>query len=264
MGRSRWALAALVLLVLPGLALIGFAWYQPRTPVGRSAAAAPAPPVPTRPTPKPDRAVRVEKITYPASGNGDWLTAPEATRTGGKSGKLLRYRIRVEKDIKGITPTAFAGAVTAALDDPRGWTAGGTLRLRRVGPGQPYDFTIYLATPTTRDKLCQDGGDGYTSCRNGDDVVVNVARWAKGVPDYGAALPVYRQYLVNHEVGHRLGQGHELCPEEGEPAPVMQQQTLGLHGCEPNPWPYRDGQRYAGATGAYDDAPPGREGGRGA
>ena len=69
-----------------------------------------------------------------------------------------------------------------------------------------------------------------------------MARWVKGVPRYGASLTTYRRYVVNHEVGHRLGHGHERCPGRGRPAPVMQQQTLGLHGCTANASPYREGR----------------------
>jgi hypothetical protein len=198
------------------------------------------------------------KIAYPDEGGGEYRTAAAQKSSPPGKGTVLRYRVLVERDIEGVTPGEFARSVQQTLDDPRGWTAEGTRRLRRAGPGQPYDFTIYLVTPATRDKLCQDVPDGYTSCRNGNRVVLNVARWADGVPGYGAPLAVYRQYMVNHEVGHRLGHGHERCPGKGRPAPVMQQQTLGMHGCRPNPWPYLDGERYAGPSGAYDDPVPGR------
>jgi hypothetical protein len=195
-------------------------------------------------------------VTYPVHGHGKWAVAPVRDgRAAGASGQLLRYRVEVEKDIKGVVSATFAQAVGATLADPRGWTAGGQWRFQQVGAGEHADFTIYLATPDTRDDLCDDNPDGYTSCRNGANVVLNVARWVKGVPFAG--LPGYRQYMVNHEVGHKLGNGHQLCPGPGKPAPVMQQQTLGLHGCRLNPWPYPSGHRlYAGRSGQYSDHIP--------
>ncbi|MGQ5264592.1 DUF3152 domain-containing protein [Micromonospora sp. ZYX-F-536] len=202
-------------------------------------------------------------VSYPATGGGRWsVAAAETTPGSGDSGRLMRYRVVVERDIRGLPVADVAASVSATLNDPRGWTAGGDRRLRRVGAGGPVDFTIYLATPGTRDTLCQDVPDGYTSCRNGDRVVLNVARWVEAVPGYGAGLAAYRQYMVNHEVGHRFGLGHERCPGRGRPAPVMQQQTLGLHGCTANAWPYPGGVRYRGPIGAYDDAIPPREGAR--
>ncbi|MEV6350242.1 DUF3152 domain-containing protein [Actinoplanes sp. NPDC051851] len=204
------------------------------------------------------------RITYPAAGGGRFtVAAAETAAPAGRAGRLKRYRVAVERDIRGVTAADFAAAVTATLRDPRSWTAGGQWRLTRVGPGGPADFTVRLVTPQTRDRLCAGAPDGYTSCRNGDRVVINVARWAKGVPGYGAPLAAYRQYVVNHEVGHALGQAHELCPARGALAPVMQQQTLGMHGCTPNAWPYLRGDRYRGRIGAYDDPVPRRESGRG-
>jgi hypothetical protein len=185
------------------------------------------------------------RITYPEHGQRRWSVA--AAQTGpasGRGGRLLRYRVAVERDIRGLATASFAQAVQATLADRRGWTAGGLWRFQRVGVGEPYDFTIYLVTPDTRDVLCADVPDGYTSCRNGDRVVLNVDRWVHGVPAYGTTLANYRTYMVNHEVGHRLGHGHQRCPGEGEPAPVMQQQTLGLRGCEANSWPYLGGRYY--------------------
>ena len=174
----------------------------------------------------------------------------------GRGGKLLRFRVAVENGIDGVAPDEFAAAVTTTLGDPRSWIAGGQWRLQLVGPGQPHDFTVHLVTPATRDKLCGDGYDRYTSCRNGNNVVLNVARWADGIPGYGAGLDTYRQYMVNHETGHRLGHGHERCPAPGQPAPVMEQQTLGLHGCVANAWPYPNGTLYKGPAGSYNDPIP--------
>ena len=69
------------------------------------------------------------------------------------------------------------------------------------------------------------------------------SRWAQGSRTYGdKAMVSYRQMLINHEVGHRLGHGHVNCRTPGALAPVMQQQTksLDIDGikCKPNPWVY--------------------------
>ena len=210
----------------------------------------------TSPAPEPMPTTARPEVSYPQAGGGKWTIATGRTTISGRAGRLMRFQVAVEKEISGVDAVQFAAQVFATLGDPRGWTAGGGFRFQRVGPGEPRDFTVYLATPATRDALCADGYDRYTSCRKGDRVVLNVARWAVGVPHYGADLDVYRAYMVNHEVGHRLWQGHELCPGKGRLAPVMQQQTLGLHGCVANAWPYVDGSRYAGRSGAYDDPVP--------
>ncbi|TCB97146.1 DUF3152 domain-containing protein [Micromonospora zingiberis] len=248
-GRTPLRLVAVPLVTV---LLAGCAPAAPTVPA--------APVVPAPPTAGPTLAVEPvaspPPISYPAEGGNRWHIADGEPASGSGSGRLLRYRVAIERDIDGIPPTDFAAEVTEILSDPQGWTAGGQWRLRRVGAGQRHDFTIYLATPRTRDLLCQDTPDGYTSCRNGDRVVLNVARWVKGAPAFGTDLAHYRQYLVNHEVGHRLGMGHELCPGRGRPAPVMQQQTLGLHGCTANGLPYLNGRRHSGRPGVYDDPIP--------
>jgi hypothetical protein len=134
------------------------------------------------------------------------------------------------------------------LGDQRSWIASGQLRLQRVPKSAPAEFTIYLASPSTSETMCAVGGlhtDKFTSCRLPGQVIINDARWLTAIPDYGASLQVYRAYAINHEFGHELGHGHEACLGPGRLAPV-QQQTLGLKGCVANPWPFVDGQRYAG------------------
>ncbi|WP_327006320.1 DUF3152 domain-containing protein [Dactylosporangium sp. NBC_01737] len=200
--------------------------------------------------------VDVPVIRYPVEGGGQFDFAQAAGPVVGGKGTLLSYRVGVERGITGVDAATFGDAVELIYADTRSWPATGNWRLRRAGQGERFDYTIYLATPATRDVLCGNGYDRYTSCRNGNTVVVNVARWARGIPGYGADLTAYRQYVVNHETGHRLGRGHELCPGPGRPAPVMQQQTLGLHGCVANPWPIVDGRPYAGRSGQYNDPTP--------
>jgi hypothetical protein len=135
-----------------------------------------------------------------------------------------------------VDDVAFAAEVSAILDDQRGWGRHGH-RFERVSAAT-YDFRVVLASPVLTDQLCAPlATEGEVSCRNGDDVVLNALRWCVGAESYGDDVAAYRQYLVNHEVGHRLGRRHEPCPGPGLPAPVMMQQTLGLGECLPNPWP---------------------------
>lgn len=170
-------------------------------------------------------------------GAGSLGVVPGGSDVLGTGGPTLRFRVELEDGID-ADGAAFAEAVQVTLGDPRGWGADGRTRFQRVSDGN-YDFRVLLVSPDNVNSFCPglDTG-GYTSCRSGDHAVINLARWLTGVPDYAGDLPTYRQYVVNHEVGHFLGHGHELCGGPGELAPVMQQQTLGLEGCLKNPWPH--------------------------
>lgn len=240
--------------IFPIVVMLAFVAGCSSTPSFSASAASPAPsPVPPSPSRGPV-STDVPVIRYPVAGGGTFDFAATGGPVIGAAGRLLTYRIGVERGITGVDAATFGDAVELVYADPRSWPATGNWRLRRAGAGERHDFTVYLATPATRDVLCGNGYDRYTSCRNGNSVVVNVARWARGIPGY--ELSAYRAYVVNHETGHRLGRGHELCPGPGRPAPVMQQQTLGLHGCVANPWPIVDGRPYAGRSGQYDDPTP--------
>lgn len=209
-------------------------------------------------TPKPAHSPAEPQpvINYPVSGTRSYAVLPGDPTVIGRAGKLMTFQIAIEGGITGVDKGAFAQTVRATYGAPQGWASHGLWRFRQVGPGENPNFTLMLVTPQTRDSICGAAPDRYTSCRIGDRVVLNVARWAHGVPNYGAPLAAYRQYMINHETGHRLGRGHELCPGPGQPAPVMQQQTLGLHGCTPYAWPYLNGVRYKGRLGQYDDPIP--------
>ncbi|WBB96411.1 DUF3152 domain-containing protein [Solwaraspora sp. WMMA2059] len=186
--------------------------------------------------------------SYPQTGPG---TFGYLTGTGpllGWAGELRRFRVAVE-DGTGQRADEFAAIVDATLGDGRSWIASRQFRLQRVPRLDAAEFTIYLATPGTSEQMCALGGlttEKYTSCRLPGQVIINLARWLEAVPHYDGTLAEYRAYVINHEVGHQFGMGHELCPAPGRPAPVMQQQTYGMQGCVANGWPYLDGERYTG------------------
>ena len=170
----------------------------------------------------------------PESGSGEFITAAGSTEAVG-SGVLVTYQVEVERDIP-LDLVKIAEAVDRTLGDPRGWTASGAHALARVDADA--DVRVLLATPETTDALCAplDTG-GRLSCRNGNLVVLNAWRWIHGADPYADDLRNYRRYLVNHEVGHALGNAHEDCPHSGQLAPVMMQQTKGVGECISNPWP---------------------------
>ena len=158
------------------------------------------------------------------------------------TGPLRRFVVEVEDGID-VDGAGFAEAVEETLGDPRSWGNGGQMSFQRVGAeaaaAGEYEFRVSLVSPGSMETYCPGvGTGGYTSCRYGERAVINLARWATAVPGFQGDVATYREYVVNHEVGHALGNGHEGCPGAGELAPVMQQQTYGLEGCTKNAWPY--------------------------
>ncbi|MEV5593021.1 DUF3152 domain-containing protein [Streptomyces sp. NPDC052496] len=165
-------------------------------------------------------------------------------------GEVRRYRVDVEEGL-GLDGELFADAVHKTLNDERSWAHGGRRTFERVGSGDA-DFVITLASPGTTAKWCAKSGLDTTqdnvSCDSAatERVMINAYRWAQGATTYGPGqMHAYRQMLINHEVGHRLGHNHESCSRQGALAPVMMQQTkfLTTDGatCRPNAWPFPAG-----------------------
>lgn len=186
--------------------------------------------------------------SMPLSGASTFGYATTGGQVLGAEGTLRRFQVAVENGID-QQPDAFATTVDRVLADPHGWTAGKDVRFQRVAGTAASEFMIILASAGTAEKICAEGGfhtRQITSCRIPGKIVINLVRWLASTPGYGADLATYQAYAVNHELGHELGNGHETCPAPGQPAPVMQQQTLALAGCVANPWPYLDGKRHQG------------------
>ncbi|MFC8621042.1 DUF3152 domain-containing protein [Streptomyces anulatus] len=271
--RRAVSLAVLALVVVAGTALlVGRPWQDgggpadaasaPTSPVGGPDNASkpledpPPPTPPPSPTPsaaasdkdkdkdkdKKDDGVRAEDI--PASGPGTFTVARAGVDAKGKGSA---YRVEVE-DGTGVDPDRAAEDIAAVLAHPRGWSHGGEHTFRQVADG-PAGLVIKIATPATTDRICGEYGlktRGEVNCRGGEKVMVNLKRWQLGSPQFDGPVSEYRALIVNHEVGHWLGRGHETCPGKGRPAPAMMQQIDGLKGCVANAWPYDAKGRYLG------------------
>ncbi len=152
----------------------------------------------------------------------------------------IRTTVKYQVASRGESDTdfeEFRKEVAEILNDPRGWRSDG-IAFEEVSSGAP--MVIQLATsdqvPTFSSRCTS-----YWSCRVGANVVINQARWEGATDTWnaqeGTTLAAYRHMVVNHEVGHWLGLGHSNCGGAGQKAPLMMQQSKGLNGCKPNPWP---------------------------
>lgn len=149
---------------------------------------------------------------------------------------VVEVAYRVERRVADEATSGFEAVVEATLSDARGWSRAGFRLVRR--DDAPY--LIVLAEGPEVDRLCLPHDTyGEYSCQRREVVALNAERWREATPKWTGDLGTYRQMLVNHEVGHLLGQPHPRvqCPAVGRPAPLMAQQSTELDGCLPNPWP---------------------------
>ncbi|WP_155884938.1 DUF3152 domain-containing protein [Actinomadura flavalba] len=176
--------------------------------------------------------------TLPEGGSGTFHRVPGTGKPGGTGGRVLRYAVEVEGGI-GRGPVAFAQEVERILGGPRGWTAGGRRTFQRVRSSP--DFVVRLASAQTTEKLCSAykiRTEGAANCTAGRQIVLNLHRWAVPESPFDAQPAEHRAYVLNHEMGRRLGLKAMACPGEGRAAPVMQTQHEGLNGCTANAWPF--------------------------
>lgn len=202
---------------------------------------------------------------YTTTGAGTFYEVGAPGMTAGEGSELVvRFAVEVEHgiDTSGYGgDEAFAHMVDATLSDPRGWINDPRFRFEHVSVNDDPSLKIRLTSLDTTAELCGVQIGTETSCRTritGEDtVLLNESRWVRGAVPFQGDLGSYRQYLINHEVGHAVGFAeHVPCPEPNALAPIMMQQTLSLNNaqlremspednypdnpdtCRPNPWPY--------------------------
>jgi hypothetical protein len=220
-----------LLAVLVGVGVLGFARHAGEDPSVAAPSAAPAT--------HSDAATKVPRgqTTLPLRRTGDGYVVVDRVGRAVGNGAPVNYTVEVEPELRRLAPDLQQTVTAALTDDRRGWPR--TTALRQVAEPEVARIRILLATPTTVDILCAAAGyytGGQLSCWNGRFAALNLTRWQQAAAGF-ESVEQYRTYQLNHEFGHGLGYGHEYCPGDGATAPLMMQQTKGLMGCQSNPWP---------------------------
>lgn len=211
--------------------------------------------------------VSIPSVALPAGGEftergtGEFRIVPGISpQVGQGSEHVYTYTVDVEEGVDTVGyggDEAFAELVMQTLANPKSWIKDEKVGFQRVDDPNA-DFHIALTSQMTVRDTCGYDIQVESSCYNADlkRVVLNEPRWVRGAVAYQGDIGSYRQYMVNHEVGHAIGYAqHQPCESPNGLAPVMMQQTFGTanndvseldtHGvveangleCTANPWP---------------------------
>lgn len=149
----------------------------------------------------------------------------------------ITYDISSRGEVKGDLEE-FRKLVAEIYADPRGWIRAG-VKFKEVESGG--QLHVILASGAEVKKASPIVCSDELSCRVGNMALINDTRWMNASDSYnalGVSLLDYRRMVVNHETGHYLGHDHIVyCETTTGLGPVMLQQSTGLRGCKPNPWP---------------------------
>jgi hypothetical protein len=143
-------------------------------------------------------------------------------QTGGGNKPLAFY----------IYPTEFKTEMLSIIAEGKVWPRVFAPVLRP----EKADFTIEIVP---RDKMQQmlirtDPVEYYPNTKkrihfsytlNGNRILLDEDNWRYGVDESRLAIGVYRKYVLQHEIGHVLGYGHQKCLTRK--CPVMYQMTRG-------------------------------------
>jgi hypothetical protein len=153
------------------------------------------------------------------------------------SGDVIRYSVRTNGQVS-TSLEDFSAKVAETLNDEHGWKGAG-VSFEEVDNSDTLVIVLSEADLLpTFDEECTP----QWSCRVGVFAVINDNLWSQASAawnDAGLSLRDYQHMVINHEVGHLLGHfdNESTCAAPGDPAPLMQQQSMDLQGCTFNPWP---------------------------
>jgi hypothetical protein len=181
-------------------------------------------------------AIKIPSLEEPA-----WLQQQNAAEAVARAAatvpisKTVTYSV-TSRGVVTANMAEFRAQANATLNDGRGWSRLG-VAFEEVASGGM--FTLVLSEASQMTSFSPGCGSEY-SCRAGRYVIINQDRWLGATASWnqaGGSLRDYRHMVINHETGHWLGHDHAVCGGVGQPAPVMQQQSISLEGCTFNPWP---------------------------
>lgn len=154
--------------------------------------------------------------------------------------------IHIDDDVD-YSQKIFENKVKKVLLDKDGWQSIAKVKFKFVGK-DVFDkiqtnkkIVINLSTNDTINKKCGFGAEMLSCCdMSTKEVWINFYRWMNGSKHSKLNIYKYRDYVINHEVGHALGRLHTDCPCEDCPAPIMMQHTVSIGNCKPNNKPLKN------------------------
>jgi len=223
-----------------------------------------------------DRAAGLTSLDVPARGDGTLTVVPGKSDPVGK-GPTRWIRIEIEGGVP-IDPGVVTPYVMSILGDAQGWTARGRVSFGRTDGvadiriifaspktalelcPRPHDPAVVdiappdvpggVPTASVSPSIAAAAPSGSTgaspsaspakeeSCADQGIVVVSAYQWAAGIKAYGDDAGAWHDYMINHPIGHLLGEPDATCGGSGQLAPVMQNQELDITPCLANGWPF--------------------------
>lgn len=222
-----------------------------------------------------DALAGITSLSIMETGDQSYTVVSRDAEPTGEAASVRWVRVEYEDGLR-MDGEALSAFVLETLNDPRGWGARG--RYEFVPTEGAPDLRIVIASPYTAALRCpephtaartgaitDDNTDSTAdaqatptpeaptsavatpepttspqeeSCAQRGLVMLSQYDWIAGLASYGDDRTAARQYLLNHFVGHALGEEDGICASGV--AQIMTDQSQLPDECEPNAWPWPD------------------------